>query len=589
MARAARGARRGSRGCRSSSSPATTTAPSRRSSTTRRGAAPLPEAVAAIRALAALPQTTVAVISGRALRDLATLSRLPERGAPRRQPRLRVRRRLRPAARARAASSCTAGCARSWREIAARAPGRPPGDEAGQRRRARPRRRPGGRRAARSRPSAAARRRGPTSTSRSGKDVDRAVGARDRQGRRGRRAPHPGVGQRRALPRRRRHRRERVRAAARPRRRHQDRRRARRWPRYRVDEPIDAVRVLGAPARDAPALALRRARGADRAALDARRTARRSRCSRPTPRSPGSATRGPTPRRSSPTCSAARGPGTSRSPRRATGIPLGQRYRPGTMTVETRWPGLTVTDWLEGGVPNGGDGGATSRLLDPRARADGHRRRAARVRAAARVRPGADQARSRSTTACSCSARSEPIALYAPGVEWDVFDDGGHDTARAVVDLAAAGGTRGGRAALRLATSLRPAPGADRRAPGAGRAAVARLGGERCGCPRTAPSEVAAQRADAARALPRADGLDPRRGDDVAARGARRRPQLGLPLLLAARRRDVGARARRPRLARGGRGVPALGRRLRRSHRRAPGAAAPALHGRRARARARRP
>src|SRR2546425_413995 len=40
-------------------------------------ATPLPEAVAAIRALAALPQTTVAVISGRALRDLATLSRLP--------------------------------------------------------------------------------------------------------------------------------------------------------------------------------------------------------------------------------------------------------------------------------------------------------------------------------------------------------------------------------------------------------------------------------------------------------------------------------------------------------------------------------
>src|SRR5207244_9904515 len=40
-------------------------------------AVPLPEAVAAIRALAALPQTTVAVISGRALRDLAALSRLP--------------------------------------------------------------------------------------------------------------------------------------------------------------------------------------------------------------------------------------------------------------------------------------------------------------------------------------------------------------------------------------------------------------------------------------------------------------------------------------------------------------------------------
>src|SRR4051812_37286929 len=40
-------------------------------------AAPLPEAIAAIRELASLPQTTVAVISGRALRDLAALSRLP--------------------------------------------------------------------------------------------------------------------------------------------------------------------------------------------------------------------------------------------------------------------------------------------------------------------------------------------------------------------------------------------------------------------------------------------------------------------------------------------------------------------------------
>src|SRR5829696_4582015 len=40
-------------------------------------AAPLPAAVAALRSLASLPQTTVAVVSGRALRDLAALSRLP--------------------------------------------------------------------------------------------------------------------------------------------------------------------------------------------------------------------------------------------------------------------------------------------------------------------------------------------------------------------------------------------------------------------------------------------------------------------------------------------------------------------------------
>lgn len=42
-------------------------------------AVPLPESVAAVRALAALPQTTVAVVSGRALRDLAALSGCPAR------------------------------------------------------------------------------------------------------------------------------------------------------------------------------------------------------------------------------------------------------------------------------------------------------------------------------------------------------------------------------------------------------------------------------------------------------------------------------------------------------------------------------
>ena len=40
-------------------------------------AAPIPESVTALRSLAALPATTTAVISGRALRDLAVLSRLP--------------------------------------------------------------------------------------------------------------------------------------------------------------------------------------------------------------------------------------------------------------------------------------------------------------------------------------------------------------------------------------------------------------------------------------------------------------------------------------------------------------------------------
>jgi GH15 family glucan-1,4-alpha-glucosidase len=36
---------------------------------------------------------------------------------------------------------------------------------------------------------------------------------------------------------------------------------------------------------------------------------------------------------------------------------------------------------------------------------------------------------------------SEPVALYSPGVEWEVSEDGGYDTARALVDLSAAGGS----------------------------------------------------------------------------------------------------------------------------------------------------
>ena len=44
-----------------------------------RSVRPLPESVAALRILASLPDTTAAVISGRALRELAAISRLPSR------------------------------------------------------------------------------------------------------------------------------------------------------------------------------------------------------------------------------------------------------------------------------------------------------------------------------------------------------------------------------------------------------------------------------------------------------------------------------------------------------------------------------
>jgi len=36
---------------------------------------------------------------------------------------------------------------------------------------------------------------------------------------------------------------------------------------------------------------------------------------------------------------------------------------------------------------------------------------------------------------------NEPVALYSPGLEWEITDDGGYDTARTVIDLSTAGGT----------------------------------------------------------------------------------------------------------------------------------------------------
>src|SRR4051812_3058496 len=124
------------------------------------------------------------------------------------------------------------------------------------------------------------------------------------------------------------------------------------------------------------------------------------------------------------------------------GLPLGQRYRPGTMTVETRWSGITVTDWLEGPLPNGrakargmaGTGTTLVRVLSGSA--------VAQIEFAPRPEFGQVPIKLQPLgDGLLVLGSSEPISIHSPGVEWDVFDDGGHDSARAVVDLAAAGGT----------------------------------------------------------------------------------------------------------------------------------------------------
>ena len=126
------------------------------------------------------------------------------------------------------------------------------------------------------------------------------------------------------------------------------------------------------------------------------------------------------------------------------GLPLGQRYRPGTMTVETRWSGVTVTDWLERAVRNGDASEFDRQVLED-------------CSTLVRVLSGSGVARLEFAPRPEFGQVSiklqplgdgllvlgynEPITLYAPGVEWDVFEEGGHDIARAVVDLSAAGGS----------------------------------------------------------------------------------------------------------------------------------------------------
>jgi hypothetical protein len=107
------------------------------------------------------------------------------------------------------------------------------------------------------------------------------------------------------------------------------------------------------------------------------------------------------------------------------GHPLGQRYHTGTMTVETRWPGLTVTDWLDGDHLLRRVAGSIVAVIEFAPRPEFGQ-------VAVRLQPLGD--------GILVLGTSEHFALHAKGVTWDVYDDSGHHSARAVVDLAAAGG-----------------------------------------------------------------------------------------------------------------------------------------------------
>ncbi|UQS27574.1 trehalose-phosphatase [Amycolatopsis thermalba] len=106
------------------------------------------------------------------------------------------------------------------------------------------------------------------------------------------------------------------------------------------------------------------------------------------------------------------------------GLPLGQRYLPNTMTVETRWSRLLVTDYLEPeGPPHRTDlvrvisgTAAASVVFAPRPEFGG---------VPVRLVPDAEGLRVLGT--------SEPFVLRSPGVAWEITSDGLHDTATALV------------------------------------------------------------------------------------------------------------------------------------------------------------
>ncbi|PPK70628.1 trehalose-phosphatase [Actinokineospora auranticolor] len=106
------------------------------------------------------------------------------------------------------------------------------------------------------------------------------------------------------------------------------------------------------------------------------------------------------------------------------GLPLGQRYLPGTMTVETRWSGLLVTDYL--------DHGAESHRTDLTRVLSGST--PAVVEFAPRPEFGQVQVRLAATAdGLLVLGTGDPIALRAPGVDWEITSDGQFDSARAVV------------------------------------------------------------------------------------------------------------------------------------------------------------
>ncbi|MGH3874825.1 MAG: trehalose-phosphatase [Pseudonocardiaceae bacterium] len=107
------------------------------------------------------------------------------------------------------------------------------------------------------------------------------------------------------------------------------------------------------------------------------------------------------------------------------GLPLGQRYVPGTMTLETRWSRLLVTDYLV--------------HLDEVGRNDLVRVVSGQTQAVVEFvpRPGFGQLPVRLEAepfGLRVLGTSDPMVLRCPGVDWQISSDGCHSSARAVIE-----------------------------------------------------------------------------------------------------------------------------------------------------------
>jgi trehalose 6-phosphate phosphatase len=107
------------------------------------------------------------------------------------------------------------------------------------------------------------------------------------------------------------------------------------------------------------------------------------------------------------------------------GRPLGQRYVPGTMTVQTRWSRLLVTDYLDHHT----DSHRTDLIRVISGSAPAVVEFAPRPefgQVAARLQPAAE--------GLIVLGTPDPMVLRSPGASWEIIADGPHQSARAVVD-----------------------------------------------------------------------------------------------------------------------------------------------------------